>query len=306
VAQNWQTGEQNVVVETKPKKRGFLSPLVFGLAALAVLFFIGVAAVVGAYMLGFIGSKPAANISNSTSPTPSGTVVPAITPQMIAIPGGTFVMGRNDGRDDEKPEHPVDVQPFAMDKTEVTNEEYFAFVSETNYRPIPGHWVNDRPKAGQEKMPVRDVNIDDVNAFIAWRSKRDRVTYRLPTEQEWEYAARNGRKGNLYPWGDKFEAKCAVTDKSVMEPTIVGAASCPNDWGVMDLIGNVYEWTGSKAEPYPGSVRITESKEPENMVRGGCAQNRSGGEFAITSTSRQVVPVSKRDLQLGFRLVKSN
>jgi formylglycine-generating enzyme required for sulfatase activity len=144
-----------------------------------------------------------------------------------------------------------------------------------------------------------------VNAFIAWRSKRDGVTYRLPTEEEWEYAARNGSKDNLYPWGDAFKSSCAVVDKSIMEPANVGTASCPDDWGVMDLIGNVYEWTGSKAEPYPGSVRVRESKEPENMVRGGCAQNKSTGDFAIRSTSRLVVPVSKRDLQLGFRLVRS-
>jgi formylglycine-generating enzyme required for sulfatase activity len=59
-------------------------------------------------------------------------------------------------------------------------------------------------------MPVRYVNIDDVKSFIDWRSKRDAVTYRLPTEQEWEYAARNGSANNLYPWGDEFdEAKSA-------------------------------------------------------------------------------------------------
>jgi formylglycine-generating enzyme required for sulfatase activity len=166
--------------------------------------------------------------------------------------------------------------------------------------------VNGRPIGGQEKMPVRFVNIEDVNSFAAWRSKRDGVTYRLPTEEEWEFAARNGSKANLYPWGNDFKAECAVIDKPVMQLSNVGTGSCPNDWGVMDLIGNVYEWTSSKAEPYPGSVRVRESREPENMVRGGCAQNRSTGEFAINSASRQIVPTSKRDLQLGFRLVVSN
>ena len=88
----------------------------------------------------------------------------------------------------------------------MTNEEYYALVSSTGYKPVPADWEDGKPIAGQEKMPVRFVNIDNVNAFIAWRSKRDGVSYRLPTEAEWEYAARNGSKDSLYPWGDKFDA----------------------------------------------------------------------------------------------------
>ena len=64
-----------------------------------------------------------------------------------------------------------------------------------------------KPIGGEETMPVRFVNMEDIKAFAAWRSKRDNTTYRLPTEQEWEYAARNGSKKNLYPWGDSFDPK---------------------------------------------------------------------------------------------------
>lgn len=309
IAQSWQTGGQNIYVDSRPPTKSLFSPLVIGLLAVILLGGLGLSGIVGAYMLGLIGGGRAnnANITNGASPTPksTGTPVVAIKANMVAIPGGSFIMGRNGGRDEERPEHKVDVKSFMMDKTEVTNEEYAAFVADTKYEPLPAHWINGRPISGQEKMPVRFVNIDDVNAFIAWRSQRDDSTYRLPTEEEWEYAARNGAKDNLYPWGDAFAAKCAVIDKSIMEVSNVGASSCPNDWGVVDLIGNVYEWTASKAEPYPGSVRVKESKEPENMVRGGCAQNKSTGNRAITATSRQIVPISKRDLQLGFRLVKS-
>ena len=223
---------------------------------------------------------------------------------MIKIPGGTFKMGRNSGPEMERGEHDVAVKSFSMEKTEVTNGEYYQFVSQTGYQNIPSHWINGKPISGQEKMPVRLVNIADVNAFIAWRLNRDGISYRLPTEEEWEYAARNGAKNSLYPWGDTFRAECAVVDKGeIMQPAAVGTASCPNEWGVVDLIGNVYEWTGSKPKPYPGSSRINEPKEPENMVRGGCASNVSTGPNAITSTTRLVVPASKRDLQLGFRLV---
>ena len=78
-----------------------------------------------------------------------------------------------------------------MDRTEVSNTEYAEFVNETNHA-APGHWAGNKPPFGQELWPVVNVSFDDATAFAAWRSKRDGVTYRLPTEQEWEYAARNG------------------------------------------------------------------------------------------------------------------
>ena len=213
-------------------------------------------------------------------------------------------MGRSEGRENERPENTVDVKPFKMDKTEITNAEYFAFVSATSYRPLPAHWVNDKPVPGVERMPVRFVNIDDINAFISWRSKRDGVAYRLPSEAEWEFAARNGVKDDLYPWGGTFQSKCAVTDKENTEPEPVGSMSCPDEWGIVDLIGNVYEWTSSKASLYPGSKgSMRETKEPRFMIRGGGALSKSTGEFGITSTFRQDVEASKRDKELGFRLV---
>ncbi len=294
-----------------PPKKSFFSPLVLGITGIFGLLVLVTVGVVAAYMFGVIGpAKPDANSTNrantSNSSTPGTTPTPIAVPktEMVSIPGGTFQMGRNTGREEERPEHPVTVKPFRMDKTEVTNAEYYAFVRDTGYRPVPSHWVNDKPKPGQENMPVRDVNIADITAFASWRSKRDGgVVYRLPTEAEWEYAARNGDRDNLYPWGDSFKPKCAVIDKPLMEPEIVGTESCPNMWGVQDLIGNVYEWTSSVAEPYPGAVAVKQPTEVMNAVRGGCAQNNSAGEYAITSTYRQFVPVTKRDLQLGFRLV---
>ncbi len=309
VQQNWEKTGVEVETQVRPPKKRSLSPLIFGIVGLFVLCVIVAAGIGVAYKMGVFDG-----MFRGGTATPTPAVTPAATPvvnhkaDMAAIPGGTFTMGRNEGRDNERPQHSVDVKAFSLDKTEVTNEEYFQFITATSYRPVPAHWVNDKPIPGQEKMPVRFVNMDDIKTFTDWRSKRDRVTYRLPTEEEWEYAARNGAKGDKYPWGSTFKASCAVVDKDNTEPEPVGAASCPDDWGVMDLIGNVYEWTGTKANLYPGNnkLEVKATKEPHFMIRGGAAITKSAGEFGITSTFRAEVDGSKRDKELGFRLATQN
>jgi eukaryotic-like serine/threonine-protein kinase len=308
VQQNFEPNRFDVSVSSEPVKKGpVLSPLLLGILGLLVLFLIGAAGLGVAYKLGVFGGDnvPPANVAGS--PTPSGSQVPQFTAELVEIPGGTFTMGRNGGRENERPEFTVTVRSFKMDKFEVTNGEYYSFVNENSYRPVPAHWVNGRPEQGTEKMPVRYVNTEDVQAFARWRSTRDRVVYRLPTEAEWEYAARSGAKQYLFPWGNLFDPKCAVTDKDNTEPEAVGTASCPNEWGVMDLIGNVYEWTDSKVSLYPGSKgRLRDNAEDRRMIRGGAALNKSKGEFAITSTFRHDVLESTRDKELGFRLVTDN
>jgi len=242
----------------------------------------------------------ASNAQTATSPNKN---------EMIKIQGGKFTMGRNDGGTLERPEHQVEVQSFWMDKTEVTTAEYYDFVKESGYMSTPANWEGGKPLARDEKLPVRFVNIDDIKAFTEWRSARDKVAYRLPTEEEWEYAARNGSANNLYPWGDSFKEGCAVVDRTDTAPEPVGSKSCgANKWGVLDLIGNVYEWTGSKASLYPGNV-AAELKEPLKdsiyIFRGGSAFNKSTGDKAITSTYRGTINMTKRDAQLGFRLVRA-
>jgi formylglycine-generating enzyme required for sulfatase activity len=315
MVQNWDTG-QHIGVVSQPPKKSFFSPLVIAGIAVFVLGGVGILGVGGAYMAGaFGGAKNTANnssVNTTNSPVPTDTRPPTSTKaELVAIPAGTFTMGRNDGNENEKPEHEVNVAAFRMDKTEVTNAEFFEFMKGSNYKPANGdkflaHWVNGKPIGGEENMPVRFVNIEDIKAFAAWRSKRDNTTYRLPTEQEWEYAARNGSKKNLYPWGDNYDAKCAYMDQSNNEPVAVGTKSCADDWGVQDLIGNVFEWTGTTASLYPGSAgEIKPTSEPHYMLRGGSAFQKSTGQNAITSTFRIAVPGSRRSAELGFRLVRA-
>ena len=306
--QNLATGQQDVGAVSRPPKRRLFSPLVLGAIALITLLVLGVAGLGGAFMLGLLPpiGRPGGNGTTST-PVPTPTAGSSGTKaSLVDIPGGTFRMGRNVGPENERPEHEVTVESFKIDKTEITNAEYLEFVTAESYKPFPVHWVNEKPIPGQEQMPVRFVNLDDVKAFAAWRSKRDGVTYRLPSEMEWEYAARNGSKANLYPWGNKFDPQCAVIDQSSNDPTVVGSKSCPNTWGVQDLIGNVFEWTSSEPSLYPGSSgEVRPLSEPHLMLRGGAAIYKSTGANAITSTFRVAVPASTRRAEIGFRLVTS-
>src|SRR5262249_15577539 len=146
----------------------FLSPAVIGTAAFVILIGLGATTLIGAYLLGFIGRPGGSNTNGNTAtptPTVSNSPVETSKPDLVSIPGGTFKMGNNKGRPNERRKHDVQVPPFKMDKTEVTNAEFLEFLAAMNYKQ-PGsdkflsHWVNGKPIAGQERAPVRFVSID--------------------------------------------------------------------------------------------------------------------------------------------------
>ena len=242
---------------------------------------------------------------------------------LLRIPGGTFQMGRADVppiTDELKakraayllwtysqwPAHEVTVGPFAIDRTEVTNGEYADFVKETGHPPPPGVWDGARPKAGEERLPVSNVTYEDARAFAAWRSKRDGATYRLPTEEEWEYAARGGDSGRAYPWGAEWSAGYA---------NLGGAGAAPvgsyplgrTPQGLDDMIGNVWEWTSSEASMYKGNDRTALGAEDRGTVvaRGGSFKRRPDGDEPVNVTARRWLAREFRDPVLGFRLVRA-
>ncbi len=249
-------------------------------------------------------------------PTPAGPGKPptdpgevAVKANLVSITGGKFQMGRSDGPPSEVPAHPVTVGNFEMDKTEVTNLEYGQFVKQANHAP-PEQWGSIKPPVGQESLPVSNISYDDAVAFAEWRSKRDGVTYRLPTEEEWEYAARNGEKDNLYPWGNSWEpGRAAIQEAGVGAPQAVGTyPQGMNSWGVLDLVGNVWEWTSSKASLYGGDPdkRLAQQKD-WIVIRGGCYASSIKGSFPpgpVSATIRTWVAPNFKNPFLGFRLVK--
>jgi formylglycine-generating enzyme required for sulfatase activity len=313
----WQQSQPSVDVslpaleDSKVNRRSILPMVVGVVIGLVVIAFGGL--MIFLFAWNKQAAKPAGSTVTTASPVPDRSdQQPSPKNEMVKIEGGTFLMGRNDVPMDsplafdlnQYPAHSVNVDSFWIDKTEVTNAEYENFVRETKYAP-PSYWSNAKPPQNQELWPVTSVSLDDANAFAAWRSKRDGVTYRLPEEKEWEYAARNGSSNMLYPWGNSWLDDRANVDGKSLKPV----GSYPrgvSSKGVLDLIGNAWEWTATKYAPYEGNSRLPPSEGGEYVIRGGAFQDTGRGSKAITATRRSKVIPSTKDDKLGFRLVRDD
>src|SRR5829696_4324555 len=275
---------KTMVVDFGQKRKGPPALLLIG-AAVAVLVLAGAA--ISAYLAFRSGSS-----STNAGPTPTPVVPSQPKADLVAIDGGSFLMGRKAGPLQETPAHPVIVQQFLMDRTEVSNSEYAEFVNDTKHQ-VPSHWAGTKPPFGQELWPVVNVSFNDATAFAAWRSKRDGMNYRLPNEEEWEYAARNGEKSDLYPWGPDWQDNVAVLKETTPAP-VGSRPGGKNRWGVVDLIGNVWEWTSSKASVYPGNPAVVPSSIQDWVtIRGGCyVSDPVKSDAPVSSCLREFVPPS--------------
>ena len=197
----------------------------------------------------------------------------AAAPKMVRIEGGCFQMGSprsESGRDDDERRHRVCVEDFSMGKHEVTFEQWDACVSGGGcgrYRPSDRGW-------GRGDRPVINVSWRDANAYARWLSKRTGRSYRLPTEAEWEYAARAGST-SAYPWGDRVGRNRANCDgcgsRWDRERTAPVGSFEANRWGLYDTVGNVWEWTCSEYdERYGGAeARCASGSAGRRVIRGG-------------------------------------
>lgn len=286
-----------ISIGQKPKSN---SMLLIGAVVLIVLL-------VGGGLAAYLLRPKTVTGGGGGDPTPAPSVsVDTIKAELVEIPGGTFQMGRDNGLAAEAPAHKETVQSFFMDKTEVTNAEYADFVRETHHAS-PQDWNDStKPPHGTEQWPVVFVSLEDVDAFAKWRSKRDNLTYRLPTEQEWEYAARNGEQSDLYPWGNEWQAKQAWL-KDTTPTNVDSFPTGKNKFGVADLIGNAWEWTSSKVWAYPGNpTTIPGATKDWVMIRGaGYNIDPANKDTPATSCLRSWVGPKTKDPRIGFRLVRS-
>ncbi len=251
-------------------------------------------------------------------------------PEMVALPGGSYKMGCVSGkncRSDEKPVHRVKISAFEMGSTEVTFEQWDACVADGGCKTIP-----DDAGWGRGCRPVINVTWEDAQHYIDWLKKKTRENYRLPTEAEWEYAARAG-SSTKYSWGnDKGDRKANCNECSQLDnkqtilikkqPCFDVYGRCGSQWdnkktapvksfeanafGLYDMHGNVWEWVQDwyEAKYYKNSS----SSDPAGPVSGRYRVTRGGSwdydARSMRSANRYYDGSGRRRLNVGFRLVR--
>jgi sulfatase modifying factor 1 len=225
----------------------------------------------------------------------------------VAIPGGVFMMGNDDGKGDERPQHRVKLKSFRMSRSEVTNRQYLAFLEDSGYpRPKDPVFAKNYLTA-YPNLPVVNVSYEDAIGFCKWATRKFGTTVRLPTEAEWEYAARGGKKQATYPWGMESPKTHARYRRNAPRGilTVERTAFAPNGFGLYNMSGNVSEWVADfYAKDY---YRVSPIKDPagpaigpKRVIRGG---SWADDEPDLTLTRRgSRDPANRRD-DIGFRIV---
>jgi formylglycine-generating enzyme required for sulfatase activity len=259
-------------------------------------------------------------------------------PEFATVPSGPFVMGAEDGAADERPERTVHVAAFAIGVLPITNAQYGRFIHETGYRApavdelplvvVAGGqerehvfrssagsytWTGSHPPTNRLDHPVTLVRWDDAIAYCRWLSKASGRSVRLPTEAEWEKAARGGLERRKFPWGDRLEPALA---NYLSDPAMKTAASTTpcrtypaNGFGLFDMIGNVWEWVHDWYDPSYYAAAVADN--PAGPVTGQYRIVRGGGWLTsdptmLTCSHRHQVPPDTYSYGIGFRIASSD
>jgi sulfatase modifying factor 1 len=221
---------------------------------------------------------------------------------MVLIPSGEFIMGKNSSNPtDWQPEHKVMITAFYMDKCEVTNKQYYEFCINTK-TPLPYFWGMAEFRSGMAypDYPVVGVSYFEADKYSKWAGKR------LPTEAEWEYAARGGLINKNYPWGDEIDS-AKVNYGRKYKGILKAGTFQPNAFGLYDIGGNVWEWTSDNydSEYYA----VSPSQDPKGPERGRFKVIRGGswhsGAMCIQVYYRNGLSPGWIDFGVGFRCVKN-
>lgn len=239
------------------------------------------------------------------------------TPEgMVYIPAGHFIMGSNrqdtEGKSsefgmakplflDEHPQRKVFLPAYYIDRYETTNQQYALFVEVTRSQP-PLSWPNGRVPSGREDYPVTEVNWYEAERYCKWAGKR------LPTEAEWEKAAR-GPFGLEYPWGNDYDSRRVnAGDSGRGDLAPVGSFEAgKSPYGIYDMAGNVWEWTQDWYQPYPGSTYRTDAFGQKYKILRGSSWG-GVGHYALPlfyrSAHRFYAVPEQRFSDAGFRCAK--
>src|SRR5208283_5055917 len=224
-------------------------------------------------------------------------------PRMVRIPLGSFMMGLGSQEPESLPVHHVDVRAFAIGQTPVTVAEWKACMAASACNFLP------HMRVAEDRTPVHNLSWEDAGQFVAWLSRIAGHPYRLPSEAEWEYAARGGTN-TRYWWGDSVGMSLAnCTDcggtQDLYGPLPVDVLS-PNPFGLYDMLGGVAQWTadcwfpnyrGAPADATPRDIKACEKR----VLRGGSFR---AGHDEITVTYRNNYDASVRYIVNGFRVAR--
>ncbi|MBE7553518.1 MAG: SUMF1/EgtB/PvdO family nonheme iron enzyme [Anaerolineales bacterium] len=258
-------------------------------------------------------TKPEQKTAEPQPPAPLPQPLPRrfdFEPEMILIPAGEFLMGSDPKKDEhalenEQPQHTLYLPDYYMAKTPVTNAQYSAFVQATKRKALYD-WENGKIPEGKENHPVVHVSWDDAVAYCSWLAQVMGKAYRLPSEAEWEKAAR-GTDGRIYPWGNKWDAgRCNTQENRLGGTTPVEIyPTGVSPYEVLDMAGNVWEWTNSLHYPYPYDPkdgRESPLAKGDRVLRGGSWDYRQ--RSARCACRRKDHPNSYNSLS-GFRVAVS-
>jgi sulfatase modifying factor 1 len=234
----------------------------------------------------------------------TGSSIPTPEPSCVAPSGGYFLMGCGEGRDEERPVHRVWVDPFAVAIFPVRNRDYQLFLEATGHPPPP-FWTH--PDFSDPDKPVAAVSWFEAVKYCEWLTSIARKRYRLPSEAEWEYAARGGREGALYTWGDEPPAEHAGYLRrwgGEVKGTLPVGGGAPNGWGIYELGENVHEWCADWFQK--DYYAVSPERNPQGPATGERRASRGGSWRHHIKVSRcaarSSIPPHFQYADYGFRV----
>ena len=217
------------------------------------------------------------------------------------IPAGWFLMGSEAGQDNERPVHRVWVDAFFLAECQVTNREYGHFLQATGIEPPP-HW--NEPNFSHPDQPVVAVSWFEAVQYCEWLCQPNDAKYRLPTEAEWERAARGGQEGKSFPWGDDLPQSLPGYHQRWINGPEPVAHYAPNAFGLFDICENVHEWCGDwyQADYYA----VSPDRNPRGPQNGERRASRGGSwrhHVKVTRcAARSSLPPQFKYADYGFRV----
>lgn len=224
-------------------------------------------------------------------------------PEMVEVKGGSFIMGDDTGDKDEKPAHQVNVKTFKIARTETTVRQWRAFCMETN-RAMP-----DAPWFGlKDDHPIVNISWDDAIAYCRWLSSKNNAAYRLPTEAEWEFAAKGGANGKGFAYSGAKTPDSVAWYSGKSNGTMPVAQKLPNELGIYDMTGNVWEWCSDWYDATYYGLKVKDN--PAGPQTGEFYTLRGGawdiGAKNSRSAYRNPLSPTSRNHNKGFRVAMNN